>query len=200
MSVKILGGILKGLALYVENQEKTRPTSILLKRKVFDFRQNWSDFSFCDLCAGTGSVGIESWSRGAVRLLCIDVDIKTIRGLTKNFQLINEKYHQEFLARKLSSVKLDAIIFLKNLEKYNREYSFSSEPWVLFIDPPYESLAVYEALKDALLRSSYFSEVWIESDSLKGSSKESWPSVLGDYYLGRNYGHGDHYIIQYVRN
>ena len=200
MSVKILGGLLKGFSLAIEDQEKTRATSILLKRKIFDFRQNWDHFYFCDLCAGSGSVGIEAWSRGANQLLCIDLDAKTILSLKKKFQLIKQKFYEECSQRELLILKLEAENFLKDLEKYNLKYSFLQKRWVLFIDPPYERLSIYQGLKESLQKESFFCEVWIESDNLKGLTKDSWPSSLGNYNRSRHYQHGDHYIIQYVRN
>ena len=65
MSVKILGGPLKGLDLKVCDSKTLRPTSVMLRRKIFDSHQNLEGFFFVDACAGTGAVGIEAFSRGA---------------------------------------------------------------------------------------------------------------------------------------
>ena len=62
MGLKILGGIAKGNTINIPKNGSFRPTSIRLKRRLFDFRQNWEGYTFIDLCAGSGAVGIESWS------------------------------------------------------------------------------------------------------------------------------------------
>ena len=69
MSVKILGGFARGLNLLVPKGDLIRPTSIMLKRRVFDFFQRMDDKIFIDLCAGSGAVGLEAWSRGAQKFI-----------------------------------------------------------------------------------------------------------------------------------
>jgi 16S rRNA (guanine966-N2)-methyltransferase len=59
MALKILQGEAKGLSL-VAPSSGTRPTSVLLRRKVFDAHQDMSDSIFIDCCAGTGAMGLEA--------------------------------------------------------------------------------------------------------------------------------------------
>ena len=46
MSLKILGGLAKGLVLQTAKQKSLRPTSILLKRRFFDYFQDFSGHHF----------------------------------------------------------------------------------------------------------------------------------------------------------
>jgi hypothetical protein len=68
MSIQILGGLARGRTLDVPTGNLIRPTSVMLRRRLFDARQDMSSFHFYDLCSGSGSVGIEAWSRGAEAL------------------------------------------------------------------------------------------------------------------------------------
>lgn len=199
MSVKILGGILKGLGLPLQNEKETRPTSVLLKRKIFDFRQDWSEFYFADLCAGTGSMGFEAWSRGALELFMLEINDKNVKGLQHNVKLIKEKYPDEWKERNIEVVKTSVEFFLNKIDQYNEKYHFKDRPWALFIDPPYQNHKIYHQLREFLIQKNYWQEVWIESDRLKGIKIEEWPKILGEYYLNKEYHQGDHYIIQYLK-
>ena len=65
MSLKILGGKAKGFTISVPPADTIRPMQVMLKRRVFDSYQNLEGVTFVDLCAGSGAVGLEAWSRGA---------------------------------------------------------------------------------------------------------------------------------------
>ena len=65
MSIKILAGELKGMGIAVPSSDQLRPTSIMLRKKIFDASQGLDIRWFVDLLAGSGSVGLEAVSRGA---------------------------------------------------------------------------------------------------------------------------------------
>ena len=69
MSLKILGGLARGFPLATPKSDTTRPTAVLIKRKLFDWRQHMDDYVFIDLCAGSGAMGFEAFSRGAQKVL-----------------------------------------------------------------------------------------------------------------------------------
>jgi hypothetical protein len=48
MSVKILGGKARGYPLATPKSDATRPTSIMIRRKIFDWRQHMDDYYFVD--------------------------------------------------------------------------------------------------------------------------------------------------------
>ena len=77
MTLRILGGYLKGLKLDV-NEKTTCPTGVMLKRRIFDARQYLEGVHFIDLCAGSGSVGIEALSRGATKVSLVESDYNAI--------------------------------------------------------------------------------------------------------------------------
>jgi 16S rRNA (guanine966-N2)-methyltransferase len=136
MSVKILGGVARGFSLATPNTSDTRPTSVMLKRKLFDSIQDFTSCVFVDLCAGSGSIGLEASSRGAEETILIENNPKTIQALKKNCKDIALKYN------------------LKNIKIHKKDYSSwldsnidilnSQENVYLFFDPPYELVSLYE--------------------------------------------------------
>ena len=72
MTVKILGGVARGFPLALPRSDLTRPTSVLIKRKLFDWRQDLSGHTFIDLCAGSGAMGFEALSRSADKVVLVD--------------------------------------------------------------------------------------------------------------------------------
>ena len=77
--MQIIGGLAKGHGLCVPRG--IRPTSTLLKRKLFDSHQTWEAVNFIDLCAGSGSVGLEAWSRGAKSVCLVEQGAQPIGPL-----------------------------------------------------------------------------------------------------------------------
>ena len=57
MSIKILGGFARGQVLAVPKTDSIRPTSVMLRRRIYDFFQDLDGFYFLDICAGSGAMG-----------------------------------------------------------------------------------------------------------------------------------------------
>ena len=80
--MRIIGGKFKGLKLLQLNGTKIRPTSDRLKESLFSiitsnkYKINIDDSDVLDICSGTGSLGIEAFSRGAISIHFIDKDQK----------------------------------------------------------------------------------------------------------------------------
>ena len=138
MSISLLGGFAKGRKLDVPSEKITRPTSVLLKRKFFDRYQNLSGYHFYDLCAGSGSVGLEAISRGALSATFIEQNDKAFRVLKKNCHSFSQKFSN-----------LDIQLKKLSLEQFLPQLILSEE-MILFFDPPYENLNLYKTFFDAV--------------------------------------------------
>ena len=92
MSIRILGGLGKGHVLEVPPENITRPTSVMLRRKLFDRYQDISDYTFIDICAGSGAMGLEAISRGAKKVIFIENSQKALSILKKNIKSIRKIY------------------------------------------------------------------------------------------------------------
>ncbi len=98
--IRITGGEFKGRMLDVPAQG-TRPTHSLLRQALFNSVQfRLEDAEILDLYAGSGSLGFESLSRGAARVVfvensrqavaCIQKNAKTL-GVGERIRIVNEK-------------------------------------------------------------------------------------------------------------
>lgn len=137
MSLRILGGVARQFELAAPHLSSTRPTSVMLKRRLFDAIQNFSGTTFVDLCAGSGSIGLEALSRGADEVFLIESHPKVVSVLKKNTSRIKEKFSELGAVHAISS---NAVSWLaKNHSLLQGKELF------LFFDPPYEDLDLYES-------------------------------------------------------
>ena len=131
--MRIIGGKFKGLKLLQLNGTKIRPTSDRLKESLFSiitsnkYKININSADVLDICSGTGSLGIEAISRGAVSVYFIDKDHRSINLIYKNISKLN--IDNKF-KNKIKIIKDEATKALKNINKVFQ---------IVLIDPPYNS-------------------------------------------------------------
>tara|TARA_B100000902_G_scaffold4893_1_gene6281 strand:+ start:31965 stop:32501 length:537 start_codon:yes stop_codon:yes gene_type:complete len=118
--MKIISGTHKGQNIQTINDSKTRPMMSIAREGIFSSLQfHMNDSMILDLYAGSGSMGIESLSRGAKYVTFIETSEKCIKILEKN--LI--KFDNNFNIQKMS---VDAYI-ANAFDEYK----------VIFYDPPF---------------------------------------------------------------
>ncbi len=123
MTLKILGGSLKGRNIKIPNTPSTRPVTSLLRKSIFDTCQFYlEDARVLDLFAGSGAIGIEALSRGASFACFIDNGQIAIDCIKENIKTLALTNHCLIL-------KKDAFLFLEDYD--NKPFD------ILFIDPPY---------------------------------------------------------------
>jgi len=87
--VRIAGGAHRGRGLAVP--PGARPTEGRVREALFSI---WSDrlegARVLDLCAGSGAVGFEALSRGALSALLVDEDLRAVKTLEANLALLGE--------------------------------------------------------------------------------------------------------------
>lgn len=138
MSLRILGGEAQGLELAVPKTSSLRPTSVMLKRRLFDSIQHFQGIVFVDLCAGTGSIGLEASSRGADSLYLVEKNQNAIKFLKQNLNSYKKKVSSH---GQINLVKADASKWLKeNLAL------LGGDELIIFYDPPYEDIKGYEQI------------------------------------------------------
>ncbi|TNC80311.1 MAG: 16S rRNA (guanine(966)-N(2))-methyltransferase RsmD [Oleiphilus sp.] len=89
-SYRIIGGQWRGRRLMFPEAEGLRPTTDRVRETVF----NWlapclSGAKVLDMFAGSGSLGFEALSRGAASLDATELDIRAVRMLQENRELLN---------------------------------------------------------------------------------------------------------------
>ena len=131
--MRIIGGKYRGLKLLPPDGTKIRPTTDRLKESLFSiitsnkYKINIDNCNVLDICSGTGSLGIESFSRGANAVYFVDKDKKSINLIYKNISKLNIDTKFE---NKIKIIKDEATKALQNL---NEIYQ------IVLIDPPYNS-------------------------------------------------------------
>ena len=131
--MRIIGGKYKGLKLLPPDGNKIRPTSDRLKESLFSiitanrYQINIDNCNVLDICSGTGSLGIEAFSRGANVVYFVDKDHKSINLIYKNISKLNIDIKFE---NKIKIIKDEATKALKNINEVFH---------IVLIDPPYNS-------------------------------------------------------------
>lgn len=124
--MRIIAGLAKGRKLLPpEGMETTRPTLDRVKEAMFSMIQNrLEDARVLDVFAGTGSLGLESVSRGAEQCVLVDRSPVTFDRLKKNVESIN-------FVEQCRCLNMDSYEALDFLAKERKVFD------IIFIDPPY---------------------------------------------------------------
>ncbi|MBE3580737.1 MAG: 16S rRNA (guanine(966)-N(2))-methyltransferase RsmD [Thermoanaerobacteraceae bacterium] len=121
--VRIISGTARGRRLKVPLGRSTRPTSERLREALFNILQVEGK-SFLDVFAGSGAVGIEALSRGALRAAFIEKDPLALKALRDNLRLTGFDNRAQVLP-------LDVLQAADRLVKKRERFDF------IFLDPPY---------------------------------------------------------------
>jgi 16S rRNA (guanine966-N2)-methyltransferase len=86
--MRITGGMVKGRRLVNFKGLNIRPTSDMVRGSIFNILgQTMTGLAILDLFAGTGSLGIESLSRGAKKAVFIDKSSRALTIIKKNLTI-----------------------------------------------------------------------------------------------------------------
>lgn len=125
--IRIIGGVWKRTPLLVCESEGLRPTPDRVRETLFNWLHhflcgNWSSVRCLDLFAGSGGLGFEAASRGALEVTLIEKSAAVARQL--------EAVKLKLNASQVQIVADDAYMWLKNNDQTAR---FE----LIFLDPPY---------------------------------------------------------------
>ena len=131
--MRIIGGKYKGLRLLSPDDSRIRPTTDRLKESLFSiitsnkYKININSCNVLDICSGTGSLGIESFSRGAVSVYFIDKNYRSINLINRNISKLNI---DDKIENKIKIIKDEVTKALKSINKVFQ---------IVLIDPPYNT-------------------------------------------------------------
>ena len=178
MSIQMLGGVAKGLKLSTPSN-LIRPTSVLLKRRLFDSIQDFSQYEFVDLCAGSGAIGLEAASRGASKIYLNELNPKVFRILKSNISEFQKKTNE-----------CDIQVTKDSFKKFLDRYELKPETF-LFFDPPYEKIDLYRDFADFLKQQDTSFKVAVEFCRQKTASTIEIEELFGkperDYQQGTSF-------------
>ncbi|MBQ4471714.1 MAG: RsmD family RNA methyltransferase [Alphaproteobacteria bacterium] len=94
--MRIISGIARGKKLFSPTTEATQPTMDRAKETLFNMLESWrlkegkgwGQLSFLDVFAGSGSIGIEAWSRGVKSPYFMENDADALKVLNQNLALV----------------------------------------------------------------------------------------------------------------
>lgn len=133
--MRIIAGKAKGHKLIPPATMETRPTLDRVKEAMFSSIQMYiPDSVVVDVFAGTGSLGLETASRGAKEVYLVDKSNDTYPLLAENIK--NLKF-QDFC----TALNMDSYDALRKLAAKNKKFD------IIFIDPPYCREMIPEAMK-----------------------------------------------------
>ena len=124
--MRITGGMIRGRRLAKIKGSNIRPTLDMVRGSIFDILgQTLTDLKILDLFAGTGSLGIESLSRGAKEAMFVDKSSRAVAMIKKNLALCG----YEPLSRIMMEELPNGLAHIQNLGFGHFD--------LIFIDPPY---------------------------------------------------------------
>jgi 16S rRNA (guanine966-N2)-methyltransferase len=123
----IIAGSYKNRRIKTPKGSVTRPTMGMMREALFNIcQQGIEGAHFLDLFAGSGAMGIEALSRGALESTFVDADRESIRCIQDNLKQLN-------LADQARVLHGDVFIQLKLLERLQKKFD------IIYVDPPYEN-------------------------------------------------------------
>lgn len=197
--MRVIAGTFRGRRLAAPKGKRlVRPTTDRVKESVFSIlRERVVNANFLDLCAGTGSIGIEALSRGAKHVTFLDRDPRCIAIIERNLGVcgltIEPRARYNLLCRDI----LKGIAYL-----HKRSVVFE----VIYFDPPYgvglkdksqNSIELY-ATSLALLAETRLLE--IEGTLLVEHAKQVvLPDAVGSLNRDRQVRYGDTVVSFYQK-
>ena len=120
--VRVIAGSARGRRLRLVPGESTRPITDRVKEALFSILgADVRGASMLDLFAGTGSVGIEALSRGAARVVFVDVQARAIDTVLANLELTG-------LGERAQVVRGDAFGYLRTGSVQPFDYVYLAPP------------------------------------------------------------------------
>ena len=128
--MRIIGGKFKGKKMYLPIDTNTRPLRDLVKESIFNviehsnkFKSHIHNADILDLFSGSGSFGLECFSRGAKEITFIENYTNALKILKKNIFKINA-------VDKCKIIEEDCFDYFER-SKSNKKFN------IIFLAPPY---------------------------------------------------------------
>jgi 16S rRNA (guanine966-N2)-methyltransferase len=130
--LRVIAGTHKGQVIVPPKGATTRPTSDRVREAAFNLIGPLDGAHVLDLFAGSGAMGIEALSRGAVRCTFVERDDAACRAILANLEKLR--------LTGAVVVRRDARRALDEERAAGRRYD------LVLVDPPYDSFPVHEPL------------------------------------------------------
>jgi len=122
--MRISGGSRKGFLLKSPKVANVRPTTDMIKEALFNILPSVAGKTFLDLFAGTGSVGIEALSRGALMAFFVERNGELAKSIKEHIQRLDFEENAKV-------IQMDMKKGILHIARLNVPFDY------IFIDPPY---------------------------------------------------------------
>ncbi len=143
--MRIIAGEYKGHSIAVPKSKLVRPTTDRTRETIFNLLNNricFEGINVLDIYAGSGSLGLESLSRGAESVHFVEKNFIIYKNLEDNIKKLKVENQSKIF--KMPALKFSQI---KNHEKYN----------LILADPPFFKDDIYKVV-DNILNNKYFAD------------------------------------------
>jgi 16S rRNA (guanine966-N2)-methyltransferase len=145
MKMRIIAGEFKGRRINVPASKEIRPTTDRVRETLFNILNNKIDFhnrKVLDLYAGSGSLGLESLSRGALEVHFVERNLKIYKNLQENIDSLG-------ITGNCKIYKMEALQFSQLFQ--NQDYD------LIFADPPFFKDDIYRVVEN-LINNKYLDD------------------------------------------
>lgn len=123
---RIIAGENRGMVLSAPKGDRTRPTTDKVKESLFSIIQmRVPNASFLDLFAGSGQMGLEALSRGALKAVFVEKNRESITAIKNNTAKARRVDVSEIVVGDIGSA-------LRRIGENGETFD------VIFMDPPYQ--------------------------------------------------------------
>src|SRR5262245_27934800 len=131
--LRITAGRFRGRRLHGPRGDWLRPTADRVKQSIYNVLQDLVPGArVLDLCAGTGNLGLEAWSRGAAEVVLVEREPRALALIERNRRALEP-------SEQVQVVRDDAVRFLAAAHPGRFD--------LVLADPPYDA-----GMEEALLR------------------------------------------------
>ena len=134
--MRIIGGKNKGKKIYLPIDKNTRPLRDLVKESIFNLIAHSNKFNtsiensiVLDLFSGTGSFGLECFSRGAKFITFVENYSVILNILKKNIS-------------NMDAISCSEVIENNCFELFDERKKISKKFDIIFLDPPYKNKSI----------------------------------------------------------
>ncbi len=176
-SLRITGGSLRGRVLRSSRDSAIRPTSAKVREALFNVIGPVEGLRVADLYCGSGALGIEALSRGALEVVAVDRS-----RLARQLVLGNLAQLEDNLANRFRFVR-------SSVERWTKESAGRASFDLVLMDPPYAQLDA--ALGDL---AAIFQQGLVGPGGLavcEHSSRSAIDSSRREFRVCGNYRYGD---------
>lgn len=143
--MRIIAGEYRGRRIKFPKSDLVRPTTDKNKEAIFNMLKRYVDFYgivMCDIYAGSGSLGLETLSRGAEKVHFVEKDFKVQKMLNENIESLDASEYCKIF-------KMEALRFSNSKDHIKYD--------LIIADPPFFKHDIHEAYKN-LLENDFLAE------------------------------------------